>query len=634
MPELLWASADPDAMRAAGAFDELDNLLYHQGGWVCSAATAALPFLLDLAEGRACAYRHEVVNLIYRLAKVATTAEQRFIDPGWAPAATHAGPRMLALLADEDPAVRREAILLVVAGGLSSADVAAAMWRRSRDEQDRVTRWDLVLGFGAMLADHPDAVEIRIELTRLLDDEDVQLRFAALQALAMSDPGLPSAHVQTLIEAVLHEDASEWQHSTWIGSSPTAAIRAAGRLLQGNAPAAAAFTIRVSENTEVDQRLASLANAGLLLAEWRTVSDVLLPYLGNLLADPEPEIRYRAAHLLGCLGTAAAGHADRLAGLADDTALKDSRDQITVGDAAVWALARQRDPRCLPGLIQRLASDRLGFDTRSSHFGRNADWPFIFWQPGIHEAIVPLREHASELVGPVTARLAAATDDGLVWGLCAVIAAWRPVTEPVVPVLTALLTRDDVWPAAAAALGAIGPTAAAAGDALRRRAEQATRDSTAAWALFQVSGDAAAAKLLLRMLADEPRHTTARDLGDLGPAAASAIPRLADLATSADTWLKAEAAHAHWRISGEPKLAVAVLAEVIRPLASATACLPVQRTAMRYLADIGRPAAGAAPIAAAVLENPRRLVCFGSWRAFVEDEELREAATRLLDRTR
>ena len=56
VPALLRGCADPDPGRSLDAVGDLDNLLYHQGGWICPAASAALPFLLELAADPRLAY--------------------------------------------------------------------------------------------------------------------------------------------------------------------------------------------------------------------------------------------------------------------------------------------------------------------------------------------------------------------------------------------------------------------------------------------------------------------------------------------------------------------------------------------------------------------------------------------------
>jgi hypothetical protein len=54
---------------AAEAADELLNELYHQGGFVCSAAVAALPFVIEAAESARVACRGDVLEIVGRLAR-------------------------------------------------------------------------------------------------------------------------------------------------------------------------------------------------------------------------------------------------------------------------------------------------------------------------------------------------------------------------------------------------------------------------------------------------------------------------------------------------------------------------------------------------------------------------------------
>lgn len=186
------------------ALDDLFDRLYHQGGWICPAAAAALPFLVDLAHGSTVEVRAGVVALIARLAREAATVEARYLDPAWSDAVAEQVPRLVALLADPDPSVRREATFLAACGGLPFSDALDAVWRRWAVEDDRVTRWDLVLAFGGLLAgrpDVPDAAGIRTELRTLLHDDDPQVRLAAIHALAESEPDVAVAEVTVAVRA-------------------------------------------------------------------------------------------------------------------------------------------------------------------------------------------------------------------------------------------------------------------------------------------------------------------------------------------------------------------------------------------------------------------------------------------------
>lgn len=107
-----------------------------------------------------------------------------------------------------------------------------------------------------------------------------------------------------------------------------------------------------------------------VLSEWRTTAEGLLPLLGRGLDDDVPEVRCRAAALLTCLGTDAAPYAERLAARTADSALRNSRIPATVGDAAVWVLARPSHPDRLSGLVERLSGGRLGFTAAVVYHGR------------------------------------------------------------------------------------------------------------------------------------------------------------------------------------------------------------------------------------------------------------------------
>jgi hypothetical protein len=95
---------------------ELYERLVHQGLWICSAAPAALPYLTDLAAGKAIQFRVGIMELIGTLAQEAVLTEPHLVDPAWWPALDKARPRLLALLEDPDPSVREEAISLAAVG--------------------------------------------------------------------------------------------------------------------------------------------------------------------------------------------------------------------------------------------------------------------------------------------------------------------------------------------------------------------------------------------------------------------------------------------------------------------------------------------------------------------------------------
>jgi hypothetical protein len=92
----------------------------------------------------------------------------------------------------------------------------------------------------------------------------------------------------------------------------------------------------------------------------------------------------------------------------------------------------------------------------------------------------------------------------------------------------------------------------------------------AAWAHWRVTGDPAPA---LAALASTSAPEELHRLGDLGPLAAGEAGRLHRLSRSKDDWVRVEAAYAHYRVTGDPGIAVALLTDVARPLAEGS-CFP------------------------------------------------------------
>lgn len=109
VPGLLRRCAGPDPDDADDASSELLNLLFHQGGWICSGASAALPFVLRLAATPRVPSRRTLLELVAMLAVEAGRVEARFLDPDWAPAWERSLPELLGLLGDPEPEIRRAA---------------------------------------------------------------------------------------------------------------------------------------------------------------------------------------------------------------------------------------------------------------------------------------------------------------------------------------------------------------------------------------------------------------------------------------------------------------------------------------------------------------------------------------------
>lgn len=72
-------SNDPEVV--AQATKDLDRTICEEGGFVCPAATAVLPFLVEVLPVLGSANRAALQDMIDRLADDGENAEQ--VDPGW-----------------------------------------------------------------------------------------------------------------------------------------------------------------------------------------------------------------------------------------------------------------------------------------------------------------------------------------------------------------------------------------------------------------------------------------------------------------------------------------------------------------------------------------------------------------------
>jgi len=637
VPDLLRACADPDAGLASEAMWKLHNVIFHQGGWICPAAPAVLPFLVTLAADPGSSIRVEVIELITNLAHEAVRVPAKHVDPAWRPGIDAASPSLLGLLSDGAATVRRAAVYLAGNGGLNAERALTALRERLTTEPETGIRYDIVVSTAAAVAANREsdtALDVQQELTAMAapGTEDLQLRLAAVHGLA--ELGQPAErHLPLLIRAATDPSTAGWGESAWFGPAAAGLVAATGALFAEQPAVALEFSVGVSQRGDAAQRRAAIDRVAVLTQEWRVVGDGLLPYLAGELAAAEPEVRFSAAYLLGGLGRDAAGYADQLAALADDETPADADldDEGTVSDAAVWALARLGDTRAIAHVRSRLSGSRLGFPLQSAFHSRRPPLP---WLPLPHlSAVVRAADPHAELLDAMIGWMRAAGDNPAAAAqFCDIISTWGTQAEAAVPELRRILgwAEPDRFPgpAAAKALGTIGPTASAASQELRRHA--AAGSHLAAWALWRVSGDASAAAPLLASGVDGEagRRGLLQYLPDFGPLAAPLEGRLRELLQDRNDWARAEAAQALWRITGDATAAVPVLAALTRPLSEGK-YLPVTLTAMRYLADIPGATALAPELtrtAQAVLANPRRLGNSGAWRAFTEDDEIRAAA--------
>ncbi|MFD7785209.1 hypothetical protein ACFV4Q_19190 [Streptomyces nojiriensis] len=296
-----------------------------------------------------------------------------------------------------------------------------------------------------------------------------------------------------------------------------------------------------------------------------------------------------ADHAVTQAGPAVSAHADRIAVALD----------LRTGpvSALTLALAGMGDVRALPAL-RSLARDRpLSYDHH--HARILAALPAAELLPVVLPGLRQEQEPEPEQYGTSTS-------------LLELLAVMGPAAAPAVPEVVRCLDTPGAYDALRV-LGRIGPAAAGTANRLvdfaTGRAPRAGRHHPrlAAWAHWRVTGDPT---LALDVCGAAVRSGTAGHglpfLADLGPLAAAHADAVRGLTQSPGAWTRVAAAHAYWRITGDPEPAVPVLLAEVDPAWAGHPAMPVQE-AVRHLGEIGTPAAAAAPLLGWILAQEERL---------------------------
>ncbi|MFD7629613.1 hypothetical protein ACFV7Q_26905 [Streptomyces sp. NPDC059851] len=297
-------------------------------------------------------------------------------------------------------------------------------------------------------------------------------------------------------------------------------------------------------------------------------------------------------------GRAAAPHADRIAARLDEL-VRDPHDRL-MGKLA-FPLASVGDVRVMPALHRLAVRERLWWDRSNA--------PALAALPAVELLPLLRRDLGAD---PAAGGNACALD---------VLAAWGPAAAPALPEVLACLEGPYAYEAARV-LGRIGQPAAAAAGRLAELATGAVRPPgpygpdargswhgvrVAAWAHSRVTGDdSLALRVYAADIASGLGSRVLPYLADFGPAAARHTGAVRALLDSPGAWTRVAAAHAWWRITGDPEPAVPVLLAAVDPEWDGHIAYPTPR-AVRHLGEIGAPAAAAEPVLTRLLERETRL---------------------------
>ncbi|MFB4285027.1 hypothetical protein ACBJ59_57860 [Nonomuraea sp. MTCD27] len=683
VPELLRGLADPDPAVRETALDGMYGAVHHQGD-VYPCTLAAIPFLLRIAAAPDLPGRAEVVELLASIASAEGPTELSGPYKKANRAVIAAFPLWERLLGDPDPKVR-EAVAGLLAACVDGARAAVtSLTGRLGSEGDPSVREAIVRTVAALgrrqggaaggveggAEDVQGGAEgVRDWLGRVLATEaDPQVRLVALAELASLGGG-PTVEVGEALELLtaLYETGTppvsppaDFETPTLIGALRRAREeRDVGRL----APRAGELVHAVSKGLgdRVDDRVRlltallrspdwecqvdAMGPAHVLFANWRGDYAGLVSVLGERVLDgrgrgrPGAVVMSRAVGVLDDLGELAEPAADALAEVlaaterrvADHTRLEDAElpwviewpgDQPTVSPA-LQALSRTGDDRALPMLAWALERERMPRDVAQlvGGFGPRAA-PLL---PLLRRRLRDLpadepHDHRHKSISWALSRIGPGAAEALPDLL------GQPVTEGLL-----------------AAVAAIGPGASACAPILRETAASPERGPAirAAKALWLVTGDVGAAVAVVdRYLGGDDKYAirAAVDLlGDLAPAMAereraaqARIALLRRLAKRKDQygWVPLAAARALYRLTGDPEVALPVVARVWE-LNRHT-----RTEAAELCAELGRAAVGARPLLEAELGRARRHNAsddgYGSAQ-IVDDEKLLHRCREALD---
>ncbi|MEV0970648.1 HEAT repeat domain-containing protein [Microtetraspora glauca] len=240
-----------DGPAADEALFKLENNLFHQGGWICSAAPAAVPFLVELAAAPGVPLRSKLVALVGNVAYEAGELRGRGVDPAWQEAWAASIPPLLELLDDADVHVRRMTTWALGAARPQAETVVERLRARWPAEPDLTVRLGLVLAAGK-LSPHGATW-----LQGLREHPEPQVRLAATMALSRL-----AADIDLVCGAVRDGDLAAWRHNPWYGGTPESLVWGIDHELGGHCRARIRFATRMLAHRDPQVRIGGVKAGG------------------------------------------------------------------------------------------------------------------------------------------------------------------------------------------------------------------------------------------------------------------------------------------------------------------------------------------------------------------------------------
>jgi HEAT repeat protein len=647
VPDLLRGLLADDAEVREIALDGLYGAVHHQGD-IYDCTIASIPFLLQAVANQDVPDRGGILGLLASIGGADLDGEEDGEGEGedaasswyWSARIAHeavlAGwPTFLGMLADPDPAVRREVPGALLACWEQAAGSLPALQDRlgvEPDPQARLALVEAVGGLGVRAATGRAAGVDRGAVGSWLagvaaDAADPTLRLAALTQLARCAPDMLPSDVVSTVLGLVREAYDDDDQTPAAGTAPAANAEPPGsaskvsptppttlvgavrqlherddagrrapligdvlhglhRALGDRVPERIELLVALLRAPDWELWIDAVRSASVLIKGWRGRYQELVALIGKLLAGPEPRLCHAAAAALEDLYELAAPAADALARRLD--AAPREGDRPWAGPV-LKALARLGDRRALPAvrgaLVRQETPNDIGF------------------------VIASMGELAADLVPLMGRRLRdLPVVDGWDWrrrGLLVALGGLGDAAAPAMPNMLALLRQERLAAAAACALGRLGATAAEAVPGLRGLLDHPDPEIAlaAASALWRIGGDPTPClPVFRRQLAQGGTNIAAATEGiaQLGPTAAPAVGRLRELLADARAFVRVHAAAALWRAVGDTEATLPVLLAVWEDN------VHVRVPVVGYLAEMGTAAGAAVPVLRRELDQVRR----------------------------
>ncbi|MEV7175687.1 HEAT repeat domain-containing protein [Kitasatospora sp. NPDC093679] len=667
IPDLLTALRSTDAQERDRALGRFYSAVHHQGD-VYPCTTAALPFLFNLAQDIATPDRPGIVEL---LVSIATTAVERCednyigeIDYAGAATALRGRADVFVRLADDPDTRVRRAAIPALALLLDDVDRATALLRdRLPAEHGLVERLAVVAAMASLALRLPSAVPAAVAwfealaadpaatpTTRLaavvqrarcvpdrIGDDSVDHAIALLREAqsattppcAWADPPRteePQAtgdNVPPQIAAAF----AELDRAGRVHAPTTDLLRTFHEALAHRIPQRTALLAEQLRSPDPGTRLDALRMSRQLMQSWRGNHTPLIELVAGQLAA-HPQVAAEAAEVLGACHQLAGPAREALAAQVvahrathgPDVWAAPQPQLRRAHQEAVLALARLGDIRAVPSLLTALDGDMDA------------------WRAVQVAGSLP---QAADLLVPRLCKLLRRLDLAQQWvemSANALLAALAEIGDPqALPVITDTLSAavdHEQWrivSTALEALAAFGPAATPALPAIRplTRASDPSARPAAVAALWAAGKNVEEVMPLLLELLDDTitfRIWEAADvLGEIGPAAAAALPQLHQHLAHEYEWVRVHCAAALWEIAGEAE-APAVLNTLLQAWAKNGATANHVVACLDRMGEAARPAL---PQLRAELALARR---GGRFENIENDEALQQLATALIGR--